>query len=89
MGAAAYIGRVGARKPEVPCTQLVRGDGPRDHNLMWMSVSLLTGEEPETGWRIGWDSEAVVIPVEPRDNITRGREGPRLRSRTCRRLLTR
>ena len=44
MGAAAYIGRVGARQPEVPCSQLVRGDGPRDHNLM--GSSLPAGETP-------------------------------------------
>ena len=33
---------------------------------------LVTGEEPGSGGRVGRESEAVVVPVEPRDNITRG-----------------
>ena len=32
----------------------------------------ITGEEPGSGWRVGRESEAVVVPIEPRDNITRG-----------------
>jgi hypothetical protein len=32
----------------------------------------ITGEEPGSGWGAGRESEAVVVPVEPRDNTTRG-----------------
>ena len=32
----------------------------------------ITGEEPGSGWGVGRESEAVVVPIEPRDNTTRG-----------------
>ena len=67
------------------------GGPPRPRSIA-VSVEercLITGEEPGGGWGVGRESEAVVVPVEPRDSTTRaGREGPLLRSRACWELLT-
>ena len=33
----------------------------------------ITGVEPGSGWGVGRESEAVIVPIEPRDNTTRGK----------------
>ena len=39
--------------------------------LAW-TARLITGVEPGSGSGAGRESEAVVVPIEPRDNTTRG-----------------
>jgi hypothetical protein len=42
----------------------------------------ITGEEPGSGRGVGRESEAVVVPIEPWDNTTRG-EGRAAASFMC------
>ena len=49
--------------------------GPPRPKLIAVSVEepcLITGVEPGNGRGVGRESEAAVVPVEPRDNTTRG-----------------